>query len=361
MSMSKIAITIYVFVSTISSIYIMYKERENINVQPSDVVTEEDIPNTNMDEKKDNSIITNDEINNNNKQLDIDPNPVESNKVKVLKDVGEAYMDNFGLTDTDFLTIKNLGIDIIEGNFDICATDEDVKYLLDKSLQYNIKVIMPAGSGEAEWGYECDKDPYPSTQKPTWNKDAVVNWINKWKYHKAIHSWDISNEAGSVFPNPSEDNMLTLEQLKQAYADVKATDSSRPIMIRMNGWYFYDYDSNFFRIGNPFGNKVADIVMINAYSNVDEYFTDFVQTVTERAYNSIKQIDPKSEIYISLGTWKEPPLWVMPDINNLNKELQYLISNSNVKGIAYFKYGAENSEWYLPQYSNLIEFVSQNL
>ncbi len=162
--------------------------------------------------------------------MPVSSNKPSQNQAVVLKDVGEAYMDHFGLTDTDFEKIKGAKVNIIEGNFDSCATDEDVKYLLDQSQKYNLKVIMPAGSGEAEWGYACDTEKFPVTQGPVWQKEKVVAWVNKWKTHPAIYAWDTSNEAGSVFPNASWNNeknsqvpdalYLTAEQLKQAYKDV---------------------------------------------------------------------------------------------------------------------------------------------
>ncbi len=286
-----------------------------------------------------------------------------ADRFKMLKDVGEAYMDNFGLTDTDFKIISEAGIDVIESNFDICADDEDVKYFLDQSNKYDLKVVMPAGSGEAEWGYECGRENFPSTQRPEWNRERVVTWINKWKDHPAVYAWDTSNEAGSVFPNPSKENMLTEEQLKQAYRDVKVTDPNHPVLIRMNGWFFYDHDINFFREGNPFAKNVADIVMVNAYSNVDEYFNDFVTTVTERSISNIHLLDPDTSIIISLGVWKEPPIWEMPREENLEREISQLRQYEEVDGIAYFKYGAKGSEWYLPDpvtgAPNLLEIISK--
>lgn len=273
---------------------------------------------------------------------------VNNKKLKILKDVGEAYMDRFGLSKEDMQIIKDLGVDVIEGNFDICASDEDVQYLLNLCNEYDIKIIMPAGSGEAEWGYECDMEPFSEDQKPVWSSENVREWINKWKNNPAVYAWDISNEAGSVFPNPSEKNMLTKEQLQQAYSDVKSIDPAHPIMIRMNGWFFYDYEEDFFRSGNPFGKGIADIVMINAYSNVDVYFDDFVQVVVSRAVKNITEIDNNISIIISLGIWGEEPLWKRPSMQNLQREINMVESYQNLLGIAFFKYGAKNSEWYLP-------------
>ncbi|HOV29738.1 MAG TPA: hypothetical protein PLD77_01530 [Candidatus Dojkabacteria bacterium] len=319
------------------------EEEESINNNPEDDVQEQSTPENETSTQS----ITESVKEPNTKQL------------KILKDVGEAYMDYFGLTETDFKLMMNSGVDLIEGNFDICATDEDMEYFLNMSSKYNIKVIMPAGSGEAEWSYKCDVDNYPSSQKPIWDKESVVAWINKWKNYSAVFAWDISNEAGSVFPNPSDANMLTVDQLKQAYTDVKNADPNHPVMIRMNGWYFYDYESDFFRAGNPFANNTTDIVMVNAYSNVDEYFQDFVSTVSTRSISAIRNLDSNTKIIIALGTWKEPPLWMMLTVDNLKSEITWVNNQSNIMGIAYFKYGAKDSEWYLPTNApKLLEIIS---
>lgn len=282
--------------------------------------------------------------------------------LKIMKDVGEAYMDNFGLIDADFAKLENAGINTIEGNFDICANDEDVKYFLDSSQKHNIKVIMPAGSGEAEWSYKCDQEKFPDDQKPVWNKKGTVDFVKKWKNHPAVIAWDISNEAGSVFPNYSKNYYLTADQLKVAYKDIKRADPTHPIMIRMNGWFFYDYESDFFRVGNPFDKNVADIVMINAYSNVDDYYDDFVTTVTERSRDSIKKIDHDTKIVIALGAWEEQPLWDLPSEDEFQNDIDSTLDEPGVSGIAFFKYGAKGSEWYMPDAKigapNLLKIIS---
>jgi hypothetical protein len=277
-----------------------------------------------------------------------------SEKIYILKDVGEAYMDHFGLTDADFDKIAAAGFDVIEGNFDICASDTDVKYFLEMSQKYNLKVIMPAGSGEAEWGYLCDED-YPD-QKPVWDRLAVDEFINRWKSYNNVYAWDTSNEAGSVMPNSDKGYYLTLSQLQTAYKDVKSADSQRPVFIRMNGWFFYDYDNDFFRTGNPFGEKVADIVMVNSYSNVDEYFDDFVSTVYERSEKSIHAIDRHVQLTYALGVWEELPLWHVPTENQFHNDMQAL-GNNNVVGVGFFKYGAVGSEWYLPDHNSIWQMI----
>lgn len=277
---------------------------------------------------------------------------------KMLKDVGEPYMDHFGLTDEDFKTIKDAGVTTIEGNFDICATDEDVEYFLNKSQEFGLQVILNAGAGEAEWGYECGANSYPRGQAPVWMAELVKKWVNKWKNHPSLYAWDTSNEAGSVFPNASwyNDNTqgvpdmyyLKPEQLKQAYLDVKTADPNHPIMIRMNGWFFYDNADNFFRPGNPFGKGIADIVMVNAYSNVKDYYNDFVKTVMSRAISSLKSIDPDVQFIVSIGAWSEPPLWALPTVEHLDNDLAQINSIAVPVKISYFKYGARGSKWYLP-------------
>ncbi|MBI2004814.1 hypothetical protein HYS79_01470 [Patescibacteria group bacterium] len=276
----------------------------------------------------------------------------------ILKDVGEAVYDHFGLTQKDFSAIKEAGFDVIEGNFDICAGREDVQYFLDSARDAGLKVILNAGAGEAEWGYTCDDNFIPG-QKPVWQSEKVKQWVAAWKGHPALYAWDTSNEDGGVFPfgtggiqpDPQWETKFALSaaQLGQAYLDVKSVDLAHPVMIRMNGWYFYDYADDFFRPGNSFANNVADIVMVNAYSNVDEYFPDFVSTVMLRATRSIYAIDPKVVFIPSLGVWEEPPIWVKPTTAHLINDYTQALKTENLIGVAFFKYGAKEGDgWYLP-------------
>ena len=269
----------------------------------------------------------------------------------IIKDTGEPYLYHFGLTEKDFKNISDAGFDVIEGNFDICASDEDVKYFLDSSLKYGLSVIMPAGSGEAEWGYECDM-PAEKDQKPVWQKEKVKDWIYKWKHYENIYAWDISNEAGSVMPNADKGYFISLSQLEYAYSTVKKTDPQRLVIIRMNGWFFYDYDDDFFREGNPFSENTADIVMVNSYSNVSDYYNGFVSVVGKRAKKAMSQIDPDVDVIISLGIWQEEPLWFAPSFKQLKNDIDSALE-LNPLGIAFFKYGAIGSEWYLPDENKL--------
>ncbi|MFN7088734.1 MAG: glycoside hydrolase family 2 TIM barrel-domain containing protein, partial [Candidatus Paceibacteria bacterium] len=265
--------------------------------------------------------------------------------LKILKDVGEPQYENLGLIEEDFFLIKNAGFDIIEGSFDICQDPADVKFFLDNAEKFGLKVIMNAGSGEGEWGYECDEN-YKPGQKPIWQKEKVRDWVLRWKNHPAVFAWDISNEAGANFPfgparvksggNFEKEYALTLSQLQQAYKDVKSFDPEREIMIRMNGWYFYDYKENFFRPGNPFGKDVADIVMINAYSNVEDYYADFVYSVMNRAAEAILKIEPNTKIIAALGVWEEPPLWRKPKPEHLIYDYQEALKIDKLIGVAFF-------------------------
>jgi hypothetical protein len=275
----------------------------------------------------------------------------------ILKDVGEAYLDRFGLAPADFKNIKAAGFDTIEGNFDICAQPSDVVTFLDAAHDAGLKVILFAGAGEAEWGYPCD-DNYSPTQKPVWQKSSVQGWVQQWSYHPALYAWDISNEDGQNFPNAQSDDTtwierghaISLAQLQEAYRDIKQVDSSHPVLIRMNGWFFYDYDSGFFREGNAFGKGVADIVMVNAYSNlIDEYFDDLVKTIASRSVASIHTIAPGIPVYISLGAWGEDPMWAKPSISHLKHDKDSALSVPGVSGIAIFKYGAEKGDWWMPR------------
>ncbi|MFC1727361.1 hypothetical protein ACFL0Y_02455 [Patescibacteria group bacterium] len=268
--------------------------------------------------------------------------------VKILKDVGEPSLENFGLTDQDFEMIAESGFEVIESNFDLCASEDEVLYFLDQSHQHGLKVILNAGSGEAEWGYACDEE-YSPGQRPRWQESLVSLWVNRWKNHPALFAWDIANEAGGNFPNAEDRSIrVTLSQLKEASQSVRAVDPGHPIMIRMNGWFFYDEVDDFFGLENPFGQGVADLVMINAYSNVEDYYPDFIETVMGRATTSILEVDPKVKIIGAIGAWEEPPLWYRPSSEQLSNDLEQMGKVINLYGIAFFKYGARESQWFWP-------------
>src|SRR3989344_5231365 len=112
--------------------------------------------------------------------------------VAILKDVGEAALGHFGLVQKDFSDIRSVGFDVIEGNFDMCATDANVRFFLDNANAADLKVILNAGAGEAEWGYPCDEEP-PEGLRPVWQREAVWEWVSKWKDHPALYAWDTSN------------------------------------------------------------------------------------------------------------------------------------------------------------------------
>src|SRR3989344_800190 len=153
-----------------------------------------------------------------------------SSVLAILKDVGEPAYDRFGLIENDFLAIKQAGFDIIEGNFDICADDADVKFFLDSAERAGLIVILNAGAGEAEWGYSCDED-FTLDQKPVWQREGVGAWVQKWKNHPALYAWDTANEDGGTFPfgtggvkpDPEWETKYSLsaEQLHLAHRDVK--------------------------------------------------------------------------------------------------------------------------------------------
>ncbi len=274
----------------------------------------------------------------------------------MLKDVGEPNLDRFGLAPADFNRMKASGATIIEGNFDICANPSDVLVFLEGAEDAGLRVVLPAGAGEAEWGYDCD-GTHTSTQKPEWQKAVVQAWVKKWSYHPALYAWDTSNEDGQNFPNAQrvgddwakQGYAVSLPQLQQAYTDVKEADPKHPVMVRMNGWFFYDYDSNFFRTGNAFGAGVADIVMVNAYSNVENYFPDLVTTVASRAQTAVNAVTPNARIIVSLGAWAESPLWYLPSMQHFLADIEHAKKTKNLRAIAIFKYGAEGSEWFMPK------------
>lgn len=281
--------------------------------------------------------------------------PVQSKPMVILKDVGEPQYTHFGLTEQDFQLIAAANFTHITENFDLCADPADVKWYLDSAQQYNLKVIMMAGAGEAEWGYACDGEPYPLTQKPIWQKDLVTDWINQWKTHPAVFAWDISNEAGLNFPNGENNpeiaegwgkNAISLAQLQQAAVDVKTADPAHSRLIRMSGYVFYENTQFFFEQKNPFAKDLAEYVMINAYSNTPEYDPSLITEIVSKSASAISSIDPQVQVVYSLGVWHEPPMWTKPPAENVQNDIRQL---NSFPDIAYYRYGAQaGSEWYFP-------------
>lgn len=117
----------------------------------------------------------------------------------------------------------------------------------------------------------------------------------------------------------------------------------------MNGWFFYENKDNPFIRGNPFDTQVTDVVMVNAYSNVDEYFPDFVEETLSIAKKKLKEKDNKVKIFAALGAWSEPPLWKKPSIEHLGHDVDAIRKVGEVESYGFFKYGARGSEWYMPE------------
>lgn len=266
----------------------------------------------------------------------------------ILNGVGDSKLVDFGLTDQDFQQIAASGVTIIQTNFDICADDQNVMRFLNQSKNVGLSVVLPAGVGDTEWGYSCDKNTFPSTQKPEWQKSAIADWISKWKSHPALYGWATANEAGSYLPNANSKATLTLEQLKTAYSDVRSLDPDHPVIIYMNGKNFIDHEDNYFWSGNPFSDDVADIVIVTAHSNFGRYDASFVAKITSRAKSSIFTTSPNTRLVISLAAWKQDPTWALPITSNLQSEIKKVSDHQDIIGIAFFKYGAKGSGWHLP-------------
>lgn len=258
---------------------------------------------------------------------------------------------NEDVTDADLQQISNLGVTIVEGEWGISeASSEEVTALLDKLQAKNLKLLMNFSDG-ASWGYKEDGTDN-SNLPPTWQAQKVKSFIEKIKNHPALFGYDIANESGENFPN-SDQFRLTINDLKKAAETVRNIDPTKPIVIRLR----YDDIPIFFKT-NAFADNIADIVMINIYSNyTEDGTTRAMPKMMEDAQaivDSIKNIDSDIKIWIAVGTFKEQPLFIKPKSEWLSEDINIVKKIPDVTGLVFFGWGPERyptqgQGWYLPR------------
>jgi len=226
---------------------------------------------------------------------------------------------------------------------------EEMRQILDRVQAHNLKMIVDGGFSAGAWGYR-DDGADPSDQKPVWQKEKMTKWLQTLKNHPAIYGWDISNEAGENLPN-GDRFKISLTDLKEAKETVRAIDQNRPIVIRMHYWDEYDGD---FGEKNPFAKDLADIVMLNLYSNysadgtmplLPEMIADSAQKLTDK----ILAVDPNIKIWLSLAAFADPPMFLKPTEKDLNRDLAVAVKIKKIDSLGFFGWGDREYPWSLPR------------
>jgi len=265
------------------------------------------------------------------------------------------------ISDNELDDLKNSNISVLGTEWGIGdVSQEDFKLLLDRINSHGLKIILDAVFSPSAWGYNNDDATLPN-QKPVWQKDKVQTWVAAFKNHPAVYGWDISNEAGENLT--ADDGLrISLAQLKTAATDVRAVDATHPIIIRMHYWDESDGD---FGQKNPFDKNIADIVILNLYSNYSEdgktkLLPEMINDSAQILINKIKAVDANARVWLSLAVYSEPPMFLKPSSQDLERDLTASLKLTGIESIGFFGWGESEDDWYLPRDGqNLLVMIKQ--
>ena len=268
-----------------------------------------------------------------------------------------------GLPQQDFIAMKNAGIDILATEWGMEEYVSKARVFLDQAEAAGLKVVMDGGFSSRAWGFtDDDWEKLPKGKRPVWQKERVQNWIRSLKDHPAIYAWDICNEFGENLPSGAgagctdwPNGRITIDQLKQAKADVLAVDPDRPIHARMYGWNIGDMPPH---VSSLLENRIADIISLNLYSNYLEkgklQWPDVIKDGGAYFVDSIKKKAPGTKVWMSIAAFEYPRIFQRPKPDSLSRDMKYALQINDLDGISFFCWGPVNqwdgkSNWYLPK------------
>ena len=299
-------------------------------------------------------------------QMQPSSRPVEVPPVQVQPFKGIYGMKGVGLDlpQSDFIDMKNAGIDILATEWGMEEDVTKVRKFLDQAQAAGLKVVMDGGFSYTAWGFtDDDWDELPKGKLPVWQKKRVQDWIKALKDHPAIYAWDISNEFGENLPDGADvrgsgwpKGRITTGQLKTARADVLSVDPTRPIHARTYaGW---DKGQMPAHVKELLENKIAETISLNLYSNyLDKGRLEWPTVIQDMgAYyvEDIKKIAPGTVVWLSIGAFEEAGSFQRPTPASLSRDLEYGGQIQGLDGITFFCWGPVSqwditNNWYLPQ------------
>ncbi len=258
------------------------------------------------------------------------------------------------ITPAELDIIQACGFDIVTTEWGIDDMDYDqLKALMDELEKRDLKIVLDAGFSKGAW--------FRLGERLIWDKNKVLDYVAQFKNHPALFGWDISNEAGENFLQNGE--RTNLSQLKRASQYVRRADAKHPIIMRMHYWDEYDGD---FGYDNPFTQGLADIVMLNLYSNYSSNgktvdLPNMVFDASQKLINKIKEVDPQVDIWLALSAFQAKPHFVAVGASQLESEIKFASTLREVEAIGFFGWGDKNKNWYLPQDGKeLIQAIKHN-
>jgi hypothetical protein len=275
----------------------------------------------------------------------------------------------------DFHKMKEAGINILTTEWGMEEKPEKAKAFLDKAHNAGLKVVMDAGFSYPAWGFTVDDfDKLPPDKRPVWQKSRVQEWVKEFKDHPAVFGWDMCNEYGENLPSGAfskdtewPDTAITLEQLRQARQDILQINPDKPVMIRMNQQSF---EEPFGGIEGNFSPNIAEVVMLNLYSNYlrngSLLWPTIIEDIAQYDVDVLTGIDPDVNIWISLAAFEDIGLFQKPTPEMLLNDFEDTLQVSGINGVGFFSWGpaidySTGRIWYLPESGDdlwkLIRFV----
>jgi hypothetical protein len=248
---------------------------------------------------------------------------------------------NENVSNADLDAMQKLGVNVVGGEWGMDeAKPEAIAKLMDRILARKMKLIINFSDGSA-WGYREDGTDSPD-KRPVWQSGRIARYVKILMLHPALFGYDISNEAGENLPN-GEKFRITLKDMRLAGASIRAIDAKHPLILRMRYWDEYDRD---FTEKNPFEKGIADIAMLNLYSNYSEngkqpLLPGMIANDGQKLVNKIKKADPKIKIWISLSAFRENPDFLLPAPDNFKRDLSSTMKIKGISGVGFFGWGPE--------------------
>jgi len=288
------------------------------------------------------------------------PVPADSGPGKKLISMKGVGID---LPQQDFIDMKDAGVEVISTEWGMEQSVGTARAFLDQAQTAGLKVIMDGGFSSTAWGFtDSDWQRLPKGKRPVWQKERVQSWINALKDHPAIYAWDISNEFGENLPSGAgagcpdwPNSRITVEQLKQARADVLEADPTRPIHARMYGGDVGEFPDH---VKAMLDNKIADIISLNLYSNyVSNNKLQWPTVIADAGaffVEAIKRRQPEVKVWMSLSAFEYPGQFQRTTSEDLERDIAEAVKIQELDGISFFCWGPVDQwdvkgDWYLPR------------